>query len=96
MGTCFGIVPYIDGPNTGTIAGIVAAGGNVGAVLFLFVFKDHGDTIAFHFMAIFGFLSSCLTPFIVVKGYRGILFGKDRKRSPSTTQLMVPAAVNAV
>ena len=26
MGTCFGIVPYVDGPNTGTIAGIVGAG----------------------------------------------------------------------
>jgi NNP family nitrate/nitrite transporter-like MFS transporter len=29
MGTCFGIVPYLDGPNTGSVAGIVGAGGNV-------------------------------------------------------------------
>jgi nitrate/nitrite transporter NarK len=46
MGTLFYIVPYVlDGPNTGTIAGIVGAGcnvgGNVGAVLFLNVFKSH-------------------------------------------------------
>lgn len=29
MGACYGIVPYVDGPNTGSVAGIVGAGGNV-------------------------------------------------------------------
>ena len=29
---CYSIVPYVDGPNTGSVAGIVSAGGNVGAV----------------------------------------------------------------
>jgi NNP family nitrate/nitrite transporter-like MFS transporter len=27
IGTCFSIVPYVDGPNTGSVAGIVGAGG---------------------------------------------------------------------
>ena len=31
-GTSYAIVPYIDPPNTGSISGIVGAGGNVGAV----------------------------------------------------------------
>merc|ERR1712048_217167 len=30
-GTSYGIVPYVDPPNTGSIAGIIGAGGNTGA-----------------------------------------------------------------
>jgi NNP family nitrate/nitrite transporter-like MFS transporter len=33
MGTNFGIVPYVDSPNTGSVAGIVGAGGNFGGAL---------------------------------------------------------------
>ena len=33
-GTSYGIVPYVDPPNTGSIAGIIGAGGNTGAVGF--------------------------------------------------------------
>jgi len=41
-GTSYGIVPYIDPPVTGMIAGIVGAGGNVGAVCwsFIWIFGD--------------------------------------------------------
>jgi NNP family nitrate/nitrite transporter-like MFS transporter len=90
MGTCFGIVPYVDGPNTGTIAGIVGAGGNVGAVIFLNVFKSQGDSVAFTFMATFSLAAALLTPLIVIKGYRGILFGKERKEKPA--MLTVPVS----
>jgi nitrate/nitrite transporter NarK len=79
MGSCFGIVPYVDAPNTGTIAGIVGAGGNVGAILFLRVWKIHLDYAAFSFMASFCFVSAGLTLVLVIKGYRGILFGKERE-----------------
>jgi NNP family nitrate/nitrite transporter-like MFS transporter len=89
MGTCFGIVPYIDGPNTGTIAGIVGAGGNIGAVIFLNVFKSQGDSIAFNFMATFCLAAAFLTPLIVIKGYQGIVFGKEGKEQPML--LTVPA-----
>jgi NNP family nitrate/nitrite transporter-like MFS transporter len=91
MGTCFGIVPYVDGPNTGTIAGIVGAGGNVGAVIFLNVFKSQGDSVAFTFMATFCLAAAFLTPLIVIKGYRGILLGKERKEQPA--MLTVPVVL---
>ena len=96
MGTCFGIVPYVDGPNTGTIAGIVGAGGNVGAVIFLNVFKTKGDTVAFTFMASFAFLTSLLTPLIVIKGYRGILWGTEKQQQLplSATTLVTPRVPN--
>jgi MFS transporter, NNP family, nitrate/nitrite transporter len=38
-GTSYGIVPYVDPPNTGTISGIIGAGGNTGAVLFGMCFR---------------------------------------------------------
>jgi NNP family nitrate/nitrite transporter-like MFS transporter len=83
MGTLFGILPYVDGPNTGTIAGIVGAGGNVGAVFFLNIFRSRGDTVAFHVMATYCILAALLTPVIVIKGYQGIIFGKDSKQAPA-------------
>ena len=77
MGTCFGIVPYVDSANSGTIAGIVGAGGNVGAVLFLNIFRSKGDTFALYAMATFCLFMAFLTPFIVIKGYKGIIFGRE-------------------
>ena len=90
MGTCFGIVPYVDGPNTGTVAGIVGAGGNVGAIWFLNVFRNQGDMAAFNFMAIFTIIASVLTLVIVIKGYRGIMLGKENKLPPAS--LVIGAA----
>jgi nitrate/nitrite transporter NarK len=92
MGTCFGIVTYVDGPNTGTIAGIVGAGGNVGAVIFLNVFKSQGDNVAFTFMSTFCLVAAFLTPLIVIEGYRGILFGKEQKEQPAMLTIPVSAS----
>ena len=78
-GTCFGIVPFIDASNTGSIAGIVGAGGNVGAIIFGNIFRLYDYRYAFDYMGFFALLMSLLTPFIVVKSYRGILFGKEEK-----------------
>lgn len=94
MGTCFGLVPYVDGPNTGTIAGIVGAGGNVGAVAFLFFVQSFGDIPAFRSMAACALIASLLTPFIVIKGYRGLLFGKERGSVLAT--LLVPAGDSGI
>jgi NNP family nitrate/nitrite transporter-like MFS transporter len=88
MGTCFGIVPYLDPRSTGTIVAIVAAGGNVGAVLFSNVFRTQPDDYAFAFMGTVCCLSALLTPLIVVAGYKGIIFGREPKIEAQT--LMVP------
>eukprot|EP00934_Nitzschia_sp_Nitz4_P003301 Nitzschia sp. Nitz4//scaffold111_size72815//64721//65225//NITZ4_005800-RA/size72815-snap-gene-0.112-mRNA-1//-1//CDS//3329533210//3291//frame0 len=91
MGTCLGVMPYVDGPNTGTIAGIVGAGGNVGAVFFLYLVQLYGDTAALQPMAISALLASFLTPLIVIKGYRGLIFGEERSKSEvSSVTLLVP------
>merc|ERR1719276_776003 len=39
-GSSYGIVPYVNPPVTGSIAGIVGAGGNSGAVAFGFGFRE--------------------------------------------------------
>ncbi|KAL3908912.1 MAG: hypothetical protein SGARI_002848, partial [Bacillariaceae sp.] len=43
-GSTYGIVPYVDQPHTGSVTGIVGAGGNVGAVCFGLVFKAMPDS----------------------------------------------------
>jgi NNP family nitrate/nitrite transporter-like MFS transporter len=91
MGTCFGIVPYLDPRSTGTIVAIVAAGGNVGAVLFSNCFRTKPDDYAFTVMGVTCCLSSLLTPLIVVAGYKGIIFGREPKTEVRT--LLVPRPI---
>jgi NNP family nitrate/nitrite transporter-like MFS transporter len=92
-GTCYGIVPFVDSANTGSVAGIVGGGGNVGAVLLglVFTYNDYRDSL--QYMAYFTIGSAFLTPFIVIKGYKGLIFGKDNHDDPHRKQhspLMVP------
>lgn len=47
-GTSFGIVPYIDPLNMGSVTGIVGAGGNVGAVAFGLCFRQLSYETAFN------------------------------------------------
>jgi NNP family nitrate/nitrite transporter-like MFS transporter len=91
MGTCFGIVPYLDPRSTGTIVAIVAAGGNVGAVLFSNCFRTKPDDYAFTVMGVACCLSSLLTPLIVVAGYKGIIFGREPKTEVQI--LLVPRPI---
>jgi len=42
-GSTFGIVPYVDPKNTGGVCGFVGAGGNIGAVIWGFVFLAVGN-----------------------------------------------------
>lgn len=93
MGTCYGVVPYVDSPNTGTVAGIVGAGGNVGAAILGLFFIMYEYDKAMEYMGWFTIATGLLSPFIVIKGYRGILFGRDNKDDASRTQyspLLVP------
>jgi nitrate/nitrite transporter NarK len=86
MGTCYGVVPYVDNANTGSVAGIVGAGGNVGAaILGLFFIKYEYDA-AMEYMGWFTIAMGLLTPLVVIKGYSGILFGKDDHEDASRKQ----------
>jgi hypothetical protein len=94
QGTCYGIVPYVDSPNTGSVAGIVGAGGNVGAALLGMFFMSHEYETAMEYMGWFTIVMALLTPMIVVKGYSGILFGHDDLEDTASrvqhSPLMVP------
>ena len=77
MGACYSIVPYVDGPNTGSVAGIVGAGGNAGAVLLAQVFIKSDYRSAMAYMGWWTILTALLTPLIIIKGYRGLLWGRE-------------------
>jgi len=81
MGTCYGVVPYVDSPNIGSVAGIVGAGGNVGAAILGLFFITYEYETAMEYMGWFTIVTGLLTSLIVIKGYRGILFGDDKDDS---------------
>lgn len=76
-GSSYGIVPYVNPPVTGSIAGIVGAGGNTGAVLFGLGFRQLDYKQAFYVMGFSILISSLLSVFISIKGHRGLLSGED-------------------
>jgi NNP family nitrate/nitrite transporter-like MFS transporter len=93
-GTSFGIVPYVDPPSTGSISGIVGAGGNVGAVCFGLGFRQLPYKQAFFVMGFTILGSSVLSLFIKIKGYAALLYGKD-EISSKNAMLTVPEADRA-
>lgn len=99
-GTTFGIVPYVNPKSTGSISGIVGAGGNVGAVCFGLVFRQRGDFLGFTVMGSIVILSAFLTVFIRVEGHEGLLCGKKpaaiEKESPTTDKLQASVAVTEI
>jgi len=86
-GSTYGIVPYVNPPATGSIAGIVGAGGNCGAVAFGLCFRQL-DKIgtAFNIMGFSIFGSAALTFLIAIKGHRSILGGEDSEASKAAWQ----------
>lgn len=72
-GSTYGIVPYVDPPSTGSIAGIVGAGGNVGAVCFGLGFRQLEYFEAFILMAVCILASGGLSLFIFIKGQGSLL-----------------------
>jgi len=82
-GSTYGIVPYVDPPSTGSISGIVGAGGNTGAVCFGLGFRQLGYEKAFNIMG-FSIIGSAFLSFLVlIKGHRSVFCGED---SESTKQ----------
>jgi MFS transporter, NNP family, nitrate/nitrite transporter len=98
-GTTFAIVPYVDPPSTGSIAGIVGAGGSVGGVAFGLVFRQLAPdaTSAFVIMGIVVLVSPLLSLVVRIKGHAGLVVtgGKDRTAKSSRT-IQVPEADNDI
>ena len=77
-GSTYGIVPYVNPPATGSIAGIVGAGGNVGAVCFGLAFRQMEEIKhAFFIMGGVILLSSALSAVVNIKGHAGLFTGQD-------------------
>ena len=74
-GSTYGIVPYVDPPNTGSISGIVGAGGNVGAVGFGLAFRQLPYETAFTIMGATIMGVSALSFLIKIKGHSALLWG---------------------
>jgi NNP family nitrate/nitrite transporter-like MFS transporter len=97
-GSAFGIVPYINPPVTGSISGIVGAGGNLGAVFFGLGFRNLSEHQAFNLMAAVVIVSGLSCFCISIKGHRGLIFGQDspevmaawKKLGSHDTTLSVP------
>jgi NNP family nitrate/nitrite transporter-like MFS transporter len=76
-GSTYGIVPYVNPAATGSIAGIVGAGGNTGAVAFGLAFRQLDDKLAFLIMAYIILGSAVLSAFVCIKGHRSLITGTD-------------------
>lgn len=65
-GATYGVVPFVNKKQLGTVAGIVGAGGNVGAVLAGFLFRSESLTYqdAFWYLGLAVFFSSLTLPLI--------------------------------
>lgn len=87
-GTSFGIVPYVKPPFTGSVSGIVGAGGNVGAVCFGLGFRELNYNQAFNIMGGSIIASAFLSIFISIKGHRGLLYGEDQVVDKETGEIV--------
>ena len=67
-------MPYIDPPVTGSISGIIGAGGNTGAVAFSLCFRQLAPKKAFSIMGAIIMGSSLLSAFIRINGHSGLLY----------------------
>ncbi len=76
-GSSYGIVPYVNPPATGSIAGIVGAGGNTGAVCFGLCFRQLEVKDAFYIMGSIVMASSLLSALVSIKNHRSLFFGTD-------------------
>jgi NNP family nitrate/nitrite transporter-like MFS transporter len=76
-GSSFAIVPYIDYSVTGSISGLVGAGGNFGAIIFSLLFRQNHNRAAFFYMGCAVVVSSLLSALVNIDGHRSLFFGKD-------------------
>jgi len=80
-GSSYGIVPYIDPPVTGSISGIIGAGGNTGAVCFGFAFRQLDYKKAFIVMGITIISTAVLSFFIFIPGQNGLICGTESEEA---------------
>jgi len=91
-GSTYGIVPYVAPASTGSIAGIVGAGGNTGAVCFGLAFRQLPRySQAFDVMGAIVLGSGLLSAIIFIKGHNSLLFG-GKQPLPDNKTLTVPSA----
>ena len=100
-GSTFAIVPYIRPYVTGSISGIIGAGGTLGGVIFSLLFRQMDYRHAFIIMGCAVMASSVLTIFVYVRGHAGMFYGRDHpnveerriaRRAPLTQGAGAPGA----
>lgn len=89
-GSTFGIVPYLSPSVTGTVAGIIGAGGNVGAVIFSIFFRQMAYQYAFWWMGLTTCIVSLLSSLIWIKGYEGLFLKQRVKTAPAEMKASTP------
>ena len=70
-------MPYICPNTTGSVAGLVGAGGNLGGVIFLLFISEKDYKTAFTTMGYCIMSCSVLVFFVSIKGHAGFIFGSD-------------------
>ena len=80
-GSSYGIVPYINPTFTGSISGIIGAGGNVGSFAFSFCFRQMSSKNAFLTMGSIILCSSLLSIFININGQLRLLCNKPGNKN---------------
>jgi NNP family nitrate/nitrite transporter-like MFS transporter len=89
-GSTFGIVPYINPAATGSVSGIVGAGGNTGAVVFGLGFRQLAtDRQAYLMMGGLILGSSLLSMLVFIKGQSGLIWGEESPENKAVA-LSVP------
>lgn len=76
-GSTFGLVSYVDSTVTGSVVGIVGAGGNIGGACFTLIFAHNSYQQSFLLMGCVVVASAIWTVFIAIPGHRGLIYGKD-------------------
>lgn len=76
-GAIFGVVPYISKLYTGSVSGIVGSGGNVGSVVYGFLFRGLPYRQAFLLMGSLVIASSFLTICLKIPCHASMLWGED-------------------
>jgi len=89
-GSSYGIVPYVDPAATGSIAGIVGAGGNMGAVGFGLGFRQLEYETAFLIMGFAAIASAFLSIFVSIKDSQCILYDSNDAPAKCTSSATIP------
>ena len=70
-------MPYVKPAATGSVSGVVGAGGNIGAVCWGFIFLFRGSMPPQDCLMIISFIvifSALITPFVFIKEQPGLIF----------------------